>query len=622
MAGVLDFSENPGLTIRQYTPHEGQERTHLSKNRKKIVTSANRWGKTLLGLAECLWWARGEHPYRSAEARRKPAKQIWICVPSYETFDRVHLPIFEQLCPNSWYRPGSNQSPGGFNKSDNYVDILWAPRDDVKLADEDDEDEKASQGYCRIWVMTYEQNVKNWVGAALDGAWMDEPPSRQHMKELIARLVSKKGWLLTTFTPVDGVGWWYESIWKEAKAGKNGWFFEQAALAERDELNENPEEYEVGRVLVPQMRIPFRGMDEDGNRCTCPSEKEHGSCPGCRHLVIEFAKGYPDITDREIRIFGEVKGKSGLIYKQFDEAVHLVEPFKLPRHFTLFGGIDPGYHGFAVVLMAATPKKQAFVVGEVYSQGELTNRRARRIADLVRSLRPKPSDWPDGEAIVPIVVDTEDKQVVMELNARALEAAERDANNAEELIVYLSFSSIDQGLKAVKAGILRTQQMLAQDKERKRPIQVTRDTPDGGEPRIYVFNDLHSEWQGTERYYRQSRFLWEIGLYGWAEPPRTSEVRPDKPNDDTADGAHMMDAFRYAVMSRFGPTYEAQLQAKYEEDFRDDSELDVDERREKSRIQRFLMRLDQQRREEDEWEGSDEYQDWNEYDELEEWAWE
>ena len=592
----LDTSP-PDFDITEFIPHEGQLEALKDDNKRKIITSANRWGKSYYGVAECLYAARGVHPWRPT---RRPAKQVWICCPSYESFDKVQMPIFEQLCPKSWLRVDHHGNTAQFNKSDHYVDIKW--------------DAKWGPGHCRIWVLTYEQNPKTWVGAAVNYAWMDEPPPRPHMMEIFARLRSARGSLLATFTPVDGIGWWHEAIWKPAKIGQNGWYFQQAALAERNPSTPT-NEFEVGRILVPHFRVPYRGEDpETGERCTCPTPASWGSCIACRREVIEMARDFPDLTDREIRVFGEVKGKQGLIYPMYDEAVHLIPRFKIPVYWPLYGGIDPGFHGFHCTIGAISPDEELVVADELFSQRETTNVRFDKLVTKVRALRPKPEDWQNPKAaVVPFAVDTEDPQVVLELNTRALEVMARQEEAEEDIIIMLAFAPIEQGQKAVKAGILRKQQMLQPNPEKPTPSWVARKRPKEGEPDIYLFDDLYCEWQGPDQYYRRGRLDWEYGQYSWKEPVQNSTLKRDEPNKDQADGAHGMDSKRYLVMSRFGPSVEAKARARQEEGFRADEELTNDQRREKRKIQALLKRLDEEREEEQrfggEWEEDDEYED-------------
>ena len=588
------------FNIDEYEPHEVQKLIHESRAKRRIVTSANRWGKSVLGMAEILWCARGLHPLKTVP----PVHQLWITVPDHKTFDRVHRPIFEQLCPRDWMRPGPHDAPGRFNKGDHYVDISW--------------DQSHGPGYCRVWVLTYKQDPTSWVGAKVQGAWMDEPPPRSHMSELFARLRDSGGWLLTTFTPVDGIGWWYEAIWKPAKRGENGWYFQQAALAERDEANENPREFEVGRVLVPHWRAPFQGVDDEGHQCTCKSLREWGSCYACRRRVIEFASDYPEIGDRLIRIFGEVVGKEGLVYKQFDREIHLIPRFPITPEFELICGVDPGYHGFHVTIMAISPEERVYVVQEMFSQRQETQTRFERLANKMLDLRPKQEDWPRGIAEVPVVVDTEDPQVILELNIEAQEYLEEQAHesqyDADIVLVEFSFAPIDQGLKARKAGFLKIQQMLLPNPDRKTPPVVKRERPDLGEPEIYFLDDLYEEWQGPDRQETTSRIVWEIEAYTWLEPTRNSVVKRDDADENSAHGAHAMASFRYAVMSRFGNTTVTET----EKHAGRHSALPASDRRMHRAVQKQLRKITQRSYEEDMigyW-PDDEYGD---YEEAMEW---
>ena len=584
------------------------------------MTSANRWGKSYVGMYEVLSCARGNHEFKDVPL----VEQLWICIPSMDAFERIHMSIFHKMCPRAWMA-------GEFNKSDNYVDIEWDPEHPDYKAKLD----AHAPGFCRIWVLSYEQNPAVLVGAAVDGAWMDEPPPRPHVTELMARLASTNGWLMMTFTPVAGIGWWYNSLWRPAKAGRAGWFFLQAALAERNRTNPNPEEYEVGRILVDHWRVPYRERALDRNHnvitCTCPSREEWGTCFGCRKRVIDMASDYPDIEDREIRVFGEVRAKQGLVYKQFSELVHVVPRFTIPIDYEIVGGVDPGAHGFHCTIAAISPGEQLYIIDEMFSQRQTTLHRYRILEHKVRHIRPK-GDWPDGMAEVTFLVDCEDAQIIIELNSVVEEHLREQYLRGEELIVQLSFAPIDQGLKARKAGFLRVQQRLQPKKARQTPripdpdnpgelIQV-RPTPDDGEPMIYFFDDLYCEWQGDDRYYRESRILWEIMLYSWKAPPRSKIVRPDDGDEESAAGAHAMASFRYLVMSRYGGAPEVLDQQNIDEKYhgyvppefdKDDEHLGPDQRREKRRIQKFLGQLHREQ------EMMDDFPDWDPADGEQEW---
>jgi hypothetical protein len=149
-------------------------------------------------------------------------------------------------------------------------------------------------------------------------------------------------------------------------------------------------------------------------------------------------------------------------------------------------------------------------------------------------------------------VDTEDPQVVLELNIQS--AAHAEAHREKDgSLIRLVFASLDQGLKARKAGFMRVQQCLAPRLARPKPPIVSRETSPVGEPLLYFFDDLYSEWQEEDGYHRGSRTLWEINHYSWKPPPKDKTVKPDDADENSAAGAHAMAALRYLVMARLGP---------------------------------------------------------------------
>jgi len=324
----------------------------------------------------------------------------------------------------------------------------------------------------------------------------------------------------------SGMLWWHDRIFKPAQEGLSNWHAFQFPLATKD--IENEADYEVGESLVPHLT---------------------------RDQIVEFASEYPDPDERAIRIFGEVRGRQGLVYKQYRHAVHKIPAFDLPPEFEIWGGLDPGYHGFAAVIGAIDPMDRIYIAQEYFSQAQTTKERFKALAKRVRGIRNE-EDW--EKTIRPTVVffvDTEDPQMILELNIQAAQAAEEEAA-AGEAVVQLVFASLDQGLKARKAGFTRVQQTLAPSLTRPKPPVVDRPTPVVGEPLIYFFDNLYSEWQEEDGFHKGSRILWEIDHYSWKAPPKGKTVKPDDADENSAAGAHGMASLRYLIMARLGPPEE------------------------------------------------------------------
>lgn len=479
--------------------HAMQEEWLSSRNRRKIIVAGNRSGKTEAKMKDVLWMARGHHPYRPVNR----CFNIWVGSPDYPSYLRFHKPAFDQWCPPDWI-------VGKFHESEKFVDIRHI-----------------DGGKCRIFFLSYDMPRSKWQGAGVDHIWLDEECPEDILAECLARIVTTRGSIDLSFTPVSGVGWWFDRIWVPAQEGLNSWEAFQMPLATFDPANED--EYNVGESLVPHLT---------------------------RDQIVEFASEYPDPDERAIRIFGDVRGRQGLVYKQYRPGVHKISAFDIPANFDLWGGLDPGYHGFAALIGAMDPMDRTYIAKEFFSQQETTRERFEGLVKAVRSVRSQEIWDKEPQHTVVFFVDTEDPQVVLELNIQS--AAHAEAHRQEDgSLIRLVFASLDQGLKARKAGFMRVQQCLAPRLNRPRPPVVERDTPPVGEPLLYFFDNLYSEWQEEDGYHRASRTLWEINHYSWKPPPKDKIVKPDDADENSAAGAHAMAALRYLVMARLGPPQQA-----------------------------------------------------------------
>jgi phage terminase large subunit-like protein len=461
-----------------FPPHQGQEKVHVSQHLFRMLISGNRFGKSLCGMREVLWHATMTHPYQEPI----PMETIWVGFPDFGFYRRVTKPFFDQFCPKDALIQ--------FHESEKWATIR-----------------RKDGGICTIHFLSYDSEREKWQGASVDLAWLDEEAPEEIFRETFARLIDRNGRMLMTFTPVSGMGWIYDRLYLPALSGKRDIQIIQGALAEYDET----QELCVGRSLVPHLT---------------------------REAILRFAQAIPDEDERAIRIFGQFRARSGIVYKQFNPEAHLIPRFEIPKHWELWCGIDPGYHGFASVLAAMSDDGRVVLCGEYFSQEETIRVRAKGIWEMVQKVRPldpRNDDW------VTLYVDTEDPQLVTEMNIWAQEHG-----------VPLAFKSLEQGHKARKAGITRMQEMLDQHPKRAKPDWVKRERHTDGEPLLYVFDDLYSHWRMDEEVYAESRLVWEVMRYLWKKPPKESP-HPVDADERTAGGAHMLAAARYAVMARMSP---------------------------------------------------------------------
>lgn len=254
-----------------------------------------------------------------------------------------------------------------------------------------------------------------------------------------------------------------------------------------------------------------------------------------REQIIRLAQATRDPDERAIRVFGEFRGRSGGVYKAFDSEVHVVPAFKIPKYYEVWGGVDPGYHGFAAVCFAMDPQGRVYVPLEFFSQQESHTARATALWDALQRV----FSLDDDDYFV-FYCDTANPQDILELNSWALNAGAR-----------MVFASLDHGLKAREAGIQRVQEYLSPIKERTTPHEVKRPKPEKGEPMLYFFDNLHSSWEEEEDLVATSRLLWELQRYVWRKV-RKNDAHPTDADEKSAGGAHALAALRYGIMARMG----------------------------------------------------------------------
>jgi len=465
------MADNP--LIHGLPPHEKQLDVHKATHDEVMLVAANRWGKSFCGMRETLLRATGLHPYKKIRKH----KTIWCGFVDFGFYLRTTRPTFDKLCPVNHLIQ--------FHESEKWAKF-----------------KRVDGGTCTVHFLSYESDRKSWQGSAVDFIWLDEELPEEIYKEASARLIDSRGQMLLTQTPVSGLGWAYDRIYLPARAGVKDSLIVQGGLAEKDETKP----FGVGKILVPH-------MDYD--------------------QVLRFAKVITDADERAIRVFGEFRGRSGGVFKMYDPQVHVVPPFKVPRYFEVWGGLDPGYHGFAATMLAMDPKGRIYVADEFFSQEENHTKRVGQLWEKVQN-----TFHLDEDDYFIFYCDTANPQDILELNTWAQQVGAR-----------IAFTSLEHGKKAKITGIQRVQEYLTLVEGRSVPDHVARAPSTRGEPMMYFFDNLRSEWTDSEEGLRGSRLLWEMQRLLWKRA-RKDQSDPNDTDDSSASGAHALDSLRYAMMAR------------------------------------------------------------------------
>jgi len=183
-------------------------------------------------------------------------------------------------------------------------------------------------------ILTHEQDVEQFEGWKGHMAWFDEPPPRDRYIATLRGLVDYNGRNWLTLTPLTQP-WIYDDIYTKADAE---------------------------RIFVATVDIrDNKFLDEKAIR--------------------EFEKSLTE-EEKEARIHGKFLHLSGLVYKEFDPDVHVVNSPVIKPDWTRYMAIDPHERtATAVLWMAVDPKGNKWV----YDELSLRDMDIKQMADAIHA---------------------------------------------------------------------------------------------------------------------------------------------------------------------------------------------------------------------------------------------
>ncbi len=427
---INDRKQDPIRLYNRDMVHEKQMAFHKCTKRNRWVFGGNRSGKTECGAVESVWLARGIHPYRV----NKPDVFGWVVSLSQQVQrDVAQAKVLKYLSPRYIADIVMRE---GKRTSPEYGVIDYIV---VK---------NSFGGYSKIGFKSCDQGREKFQGASLDFVWFDEEPPKDIYDECRMRVFDKCGDIFGTMTPLKGLTWVYDEI----------------------ELNEsnNPE------VWCEYM--------------------EWGDNPYLDKREVEAMKSVISKADQLSRRFGKFTTGEGLVYPEFDQSVHVIEPFDIPKEWQCNISIDPGLtnptscHFYAVDFDGVI-----YVVAEHFESGKTIDHHVKKIFEIADKIGWKK----DGKGRLSALIDS---------------AANQRTLASEKSVAELFF---EKGIlvntnvnKDLYSGIQRIKSLFEQ-----RP------------PRIYIFKNCVN-------------LIRELKTYWWG----TNE-RPKKIDD------HALDELRYFVMT-------------------------------------------------------------------------
>ena len=287
--------------------HQKQLAFHKSQKRNRWVFGGNRSGKTECGAVECVYMARGIHPYRE----NKNGVCGWVVSLSAQVQRDVAQKKILRYLRRDWIEDivmisGRKDAP-----EHGIIDFIRV--------------KNVFGGSSVIGFKSCDQGREKFQGASLDFVWFDEEPPEDIYFECRMRVFDRRGDLFGTMTPLKGLTFVYNEIYLNRHHDEEVWY-------EFMEWSDNP------YLDEREIRMLEASMDES---------------------VLQ---------SRRYGKFAEAK--AGLVYPEFDENVHVIEPFSVPKEWQDTISIDPGLNNpLSAHWYAVDFDDNVYVIAEHYEAG-------------------------------------------------------------------------------------------------------------------------------------------------------------------------------------------------------------------------------------------------------------
>ncbi len=324
--------------------HEKQLAFHKCKKRNRWVFGGNRSGKTECGAVESVYMARGVHPYR--ENRENVCG--WVVSLSTQVQRDVAQKKILRYLRKDWIEDVVMLSGRKDSPENGIIDFIRV--------------KNVFGGTSTIGFKSCDQGREKFQGASLDFVWFDEEPPADIYYECRMRVLDRKGDIFGTMTPLKGLTFVHKEIYLNAKNDTEVWY-------EFMEWGDNPY------------------LDK------------------AEALALENSM---DETTLQARKYGRfVSDRAGLVYPEFDENVHVIDPFPLPKEWQDTISIDPGLNNpLSAHWYAVDFDDNVYVIAEHYEAGRDIDYHAAAIKDISVRL-----GWhTDGKGRICALIDSAAKQ--------------------------------------------------------------------------------------------------------------------------------------------------------------------------------------------------------------------
>ncbi len=414
--------------------HEKQLAFHKSQKRNRWVFGGNRSGKTECGAVECVFMARGIHPYR--ENRQNVAG--WVVSLSAQVQRYVAQKKILRYLRRDWIEDIVMLSGRKDSPEHGIIDFIRV--------------KNVFGGSSVIGFKSCDQGREKFQGASLDFVWFDEEPPEDIYAECRMRVFDRKGDIFGTMTPLKGLTFAYNEIYLNRHNDSEVWY-------EFMEWSDNPY------------------LDEG---------------------EIKALESSMDESALQARRYGRfASARAGLVYPEFEESVHVIEPFVIPKEWQDNISIDPGLHNpLSAHWYAVDYDDNVYVIAEHYEAERDIDYHAGEILKISEKL-----GWQgDGKGRICALIDSAAKQRTL-----------GSLKSVVELFYERGILVNPNVEKDLFSGIARVKSYL---------------NPKNGLPNLYIFNNCVNLIRELKGYY-----------WGSGDTPRKE--------DD-----HSLDELRYYLMTK------------------------------------------------------------------------
>lgn len=456
--------------------HTKQLEAFVHNSRHRWLFWGNQVGKTTLGAVDVVMLCLGRHPNQ----KWQPPVHCWASALTWELWENILLPELLTWIPVDRIVA----APPPHKKSTNRSIIIRA--DNGKLS--------------RITGKAAEQGADRYQSAKVHRVWLDEEHPEAVWDEMQPRLLRFGGDTIATMTPLKGFTWVYGRVYEPFKANR---IPPERHWCSHAGLEDNPS-------ITPEALNELK------------EELKHNPAQLAARLSGLFVRPIGAVWPFDIEVHGRA-----LTDEQLQSLV------ARGRH---YGAIDLGKWRWIFLWGIVGPDGELTIVGEVFSQNEDVDTRARRLDELLTKW-----DVPGIEAArvdghgsarsgIIIRADNADPKSIEELNAAL------DRRKSKYLV-----AGVEAAAKIKSAGITRVESLL-----NRKALFVRRGLGAGEVWRLGMSTS------GLGKPVEGSRLVWEMN--NWQYPKAIDgKVQKDEPDDATADGADGCDGLRYLVMTWLGP---------------------------------------------------------------------